>query len=207
MIGRLRGTLVRKALPTVILEAGGVGYEVRLSLGAFEALPPEGAEAAFEVVTLFRNEALDLYGFASVAEKGLFNTLLGVSGVGPKTALALLSALPVRDVVAALRAERAVVFERVPGIGRKTAQRLVLELKDKVDGLEAGIEEGAATPPARRPGTDARPLDEDAVDALENLGYRRADAEKAVHAAAADGATLDLAALIRGALRRLAGRT
>ncbi len=203
MIGRLRGTLVRKSLPTVILDAGGVGYEVRLSLGAFEALPAEGGEAAFEVVTLFRNEALDLYGFAGVAEKDLFNVLLGVSGVGPKTALALLSALPVRDVVAALRAERAALFERVPGIGKKTAQRLVLELKDKVDAFD----EAASAPPARRPGAGARPLDEDAVNALENLGYRRAEAEKAVHAVAAEGETVDLAALIRGALRRLAGRT
>jgi Holliday junction DNA helicase RuvA len=202
VIGRLRGTLVRKALPSIVVEAGGVGYEVRLSLGAFEALPPEGGEALFEVVTLFRNEALELYGFASVAEKDLFNTLLGVSGVGPKTALALLSALPVREVVAALRSERALVFERVPGIGRKTAQRLVLELKDKV----GAFDETAVPASGRRPGAAARPLDEDAVNALLNLGYRRADAERAVEAVAAEGETVELAALIRGALRRIAGR-
>ncbi len=200
MIGALRGTLRRKTLPAVLVDCGGVGYEVRLSLATFEALGGEGQPVDLEIVTLFRNEALELYGFGAAGEKQVFQELLNVSGVGPKIALSLLSALAPVDLVAAIRAEKSAVLEKVPGIGRKTAQRLVLELKDRL--LRPEFE--ALLAPARA----VRQVDvhEDAVVALENLGYGRKEAEPAVAAAAAAGDADSLATLLRSALRRLGDR-
>lgn len=197
MIGHLRGTLLRKTLPAVLLDVGGVGYEIRLPLSTFEALPAEGAAAELEILTLFRNEALELYGFGSAAEKELFSALLGVGGVGPKIALSLLSALPPGELAAAIQGDRPSALERVPGVGKKTAQRLVLELKDKLKAWSAPAR-GAAAPA----GGSRR---EDALAALENLGYRRVEAEKAVDAASAEAADAPLSGLLRLALRRLGG--
>ncbi len=200
MIGALSGTLRRKSLPAILVDCGGVGYEVRLSLATFESLGAEGQPVDLHVVTLFRNEALELYGFGSAGEKRVFQELLSVSGVGPKIALALLSALAPADIVACIRAERGAVLEKVPGIGRKTAQRLVLELKDRL----ARPELEAVLAPTRE--TRRVDLHEDALVALENLGYGRKEAEPALAAAAAGGDAETLATLLRGALRRLGDR-
>ncbi len=196
MIGRLHGVLLRKSLPAILLDVGGVGYEVRLSLNTFEALPAEGRPVGLEVVTLFRSDALELYGFRTSEEKALFNALLGVAGVGPRTALSLLSALAVDELVEAVQEERPTVLERVPGIGRKTAHRVVLELRDK---LKDWAPAGGRREAPRMEGA-AR---DDAVAALVNLGYRRPEAEKAVVAALRTESANDLAALLRLALRRL----
>ncbi len=196
MIGRLNGVLLRKSLPAILLDVGGVGYEVRLSLNTFEALPAEGRPVGLEVVTLFRSDALELYGFQTSEEKSLFNALLGVGGVGPRTALSLLSALAVDELVEAVQEDRPTVLERVPGIGRKTAHRVVLELRDKLKDWTpaAGRRETPRVEGAAR---------DDAVAALVNLGYRRAEAEKAVGAALRAEGGNDLAGLLRLARRRL----
>lgn len=200
MIGWLRGTLRRKALPAVVLDAGGIGYELHVSLSTYERLPEPGEETVLEVQTLLRTESLQLYGFATLEEKRLFNVLLGVSGVGPRLALSLLSTLPPHELLEAVEHQRAAVLERVPGIGRKTAQRLLLELRDRIAAMpdvSAGGRPAAAPAPAEPAASG------DAVAALENLGYRRREAEQAVQQALRESPDLELAVLLREALRRL----
>ncbi|MBP7146170.1 MAG: Holliday junction branch migration protein RuvA [Acidobacteria bacterium] len=200
MIGSLRGRLLRKSLPAVIVEAGGVGYELQVSLATYEQLPDEGSEAFLEVLTVLRAESLQLFGFASREEKALFATLNSVSGIGPRLATALLSSLAVGEIVRAVTEERPAALERVPGIGRKTAQRIVLELKDRLKSWPA---RGAvAAPPVAKAGAER----DDALAALENLGYRRAEAERAVDDALRAGPATDLSAVLRAALRRLGTR-
>ncbi len=198
MIGWLRGRLLRKSLPVVVLDVGGVGYEVAVPLGTFGALPAEGEPVELDVLTVFRTDSLQLYGFRSANEKRVFATLLGVSGVGPKLALAILSSLEPAELAAAVEQDRASALERVPGIGRKTARRLVLELKDRL-AVEQGLIAAADVPSV--PGADG--VAADAVAALVNLGYRRPDAERAVRDAAAEQAPADLTGLIKSSLRRL----
>ncbi len=195
MIGSLKGILARKRLPAILVDVAGVGYEVRTSLATLEGLPAEGAAVSLEVLTLFRNESLELYGFRSAEEKSVFVMLLGVSGVGPKIALSLLSALPAPDLAAAIRTDKPQVLERVPGVGRKTAQRVVLELKEKFRDWQPDTEGARAAEPAI--------LFDDAVAALENLGYRRAEAEKALAQVGGKSPGGDLATLLRQALRQL----
>ncbi|GAB4368367.1 MAG: Holliday junction branch migration protein RuvA [Acidobacteriota bacterium] len=203
MIGWLRGRLLRRRLPLVVVDVGGVGYELLVPLGTFGTLPPEGSEVELEVLTVLRQESLQLYGFASAEEKRVFEILLGVSGVGPKLALAVLSTLEPPELVDAVRADRPSALERVPGIGRKTARRLVLELKDRLPDEALGVAAGAApAPDATTGGPQA-----DAVAALVNLGYRRPEAEQAVRAAMTDdGPPPALAELIRASLQRLGDR-
>ncbi|UCF67790.1 MAG: Holliday junction branch migration protein RuvA [Acidobacteriota bacterium] len=199
MIGRLRGDLTRKKWPLLLVDVAGVGYEVQVPLGTFERLPAEGAEVTLEVLTSFKNETLQLFGFGSGEEKELFARLLSVSGVGPRLALAVLSNVSVAELIDAVQRERLHVLEAVPGIGKKTARRLLLELKDKLAGLE-GLEAVAGT---ASPSREAHGMDADAIGALESLGYPRATAEKAVREARASGSFSERAELIRAALRKL----
>lgn len=198
MIGRLAGSLARKGPQSVLIDVGGVGYRVLIPLSTFYALGGEGAEAVLEISTQVREDAITLFGFATERERELFELLIGVSKVGPKLATAVLSGIAVEDLGAAIAAGNVARLATVPGIGLKTAERLVLELRGKVQPSEAGS--GAAVPPGA-PGSRAA---EDAVAALANLGYRAKDAEKAVGRAAREGeATLE--ALIRRALALLSG--
>jgi Holliday junction DNA helicase RuvA len=201
MIGTLHGRVIRRRWPIVVIETGGVGYEVRVPLGTFESLPSGSDEASLEILTLLRSESLQLYGFASEEEKLLFESLLGVSGVGPRIALAVLSGIRPATLVDAVRREDASLLESVPGIGRKTARRIVLDLKDRLDDL--GSTGSGRAEPALAAAADG--MSADAVAALENLGYRRSEAERAVSAAMKVDAPADLPALIRGSLGRLRG--
>lgn len=202
MIGHLSGTLRRKAMPQVIVDAGGVGYELTVSLATLEQLPPEGRPVALEVLTLWRNESLQLFGFTTPDEKALFGILTAVPGIGPRLGMALLSSLSVGELVSAVRQERAATLQAVPGIGRKTAERLILELRDRLKDWRADTP-GA---PAGSPTGAAGVLERDAASALENLGYRPAEVQAALARVAAGGASLDLAALVRAALRELGAR-
>lgn len=201
MIGFLRGHVIRKTFPTILIDVQGVGYEIRVPLTTLESLPGDGNEAQLETVTMFRNENLELYGFGSAEEKELFLVLVGVSGVGPKTALSLLSALPAGEIISAVSQERAAILEKVPGIGKKTAQRLVLELKDKVQKLALAA---AAATPSRPPAIDS--LREDALEALQNLGYRRVEAERALDLNLHEvPKPISIASLLRSTLKTLGG--
>jgi Holliday junction DNA helicase RuvA len=201
MIGRLTGRLARKTPSAALIDVGGVGYQVLIPLSTFYALPAEGETAALEVSTQVREDAIQLFGFATGREKRLFEQLIAVSKIGPKLATAVLSGMPVDDLCDAIAAGDVARLATIPGVGAKTAERMALELRGKV--LPAGTEPGRAERETAPPDAQARTA-EDAVAALVNLGYRQKDAEKAVGRAGRDGETA-IEALIRRALAILSG--
>ena len=183
MIAHLRGRILEKHPSHVILEAGGVGYEVTISVPSFSGLPSEGAEVSLYIHTHVREDTLALYGFLRREEKQLFERLISVSGIGPKLAITVLSGITADALVTALRSNDLTALTRIPGVGKKTAERMVLELRDKLDGLAAA----PGPPPAGR-------MEEDVVSALVNLGYQRTPAEQAARRAlerAGNGASFE----------------
>ena len=197
MIARLEGLVVEKSPECVVLDVHGVGYEVRVPLSTFFELPDEGKLVRLRIHTHVREDAFSLFGFLSETERALFRLLLATSGVGPKLALSILSGLPVRKLAAALRSGDLATLTGIPGVGKKTAERMVLELREKVLGLDVDMQ------PERSPAPDAAAA---AESALTNLGYPRPQAERAVRRALEilpEGASLE--ALIKEALRAAAG--
>ena len=193
MIAHLRGKLILKQPGQAIVEAGGVGYDVAISVPTFTALPSLGAEAALHIYTQVSQDQIALFGFLDREEKRLFERLIVVSGVGPKLAIKILSGLSVERTVQAIRAQDHAQLVRIPGVGKKLAERLVVELKDKLDEF--------AVPPA--PQAVQGPAVEDVLSALTNLGYQRAAAEKAIEPAIAKDKALagDFDGLFRAALK------
>ena len=193
MIAHLRGRLFAKAPGQAIVEAGGVGYDVTISVPTFTALPAEGGEVSLHIHTHVREDSLALFGFLERDEKRLFERLITVSGVGPKLAVTILSGLNPERTVAAIRAQDHATLTRIPGVGKKLAERLVLELREKLEDL--------ATAPAA--GTVTAPAAEDVLSALVNLGYQRPAAQKAIETAVGKdkAAGEDFDALFRGALK------
>ena len=171
MIAHLRGTLLAKHPNQAIVEAYGVGYDVTISVPTFSEMPAVGNEVALHIHTHVREDALSLYGFLRLAEKHLFEKLLTVSGIGPKLAITILSGMPVDEMVGAIRSGDIARLTRIPGIGKKTAERMVLELREKLPPTGTTTESTVA---------QASPVEEDVLSALVNLGYQRAIAEKAL---------------------------
>jgi Holliday junction DNA helicase RuvA len=197
VIAHLRGRLISKHPGQIVVETGGVGYELAISIPTFSALPDAGAEVSLHVYTHVREDALALFGFLRADEKRLFERLLAVSGIGPKLAITILSGMETPNLIGAIRGNDIAQLTRVPGIGRKTAERMVLELRDKLESF-------AATPAA----TPAGAMEEDVISALVNLGYQRGIAEKAVAAAqnGSKGAEKNFDVLFRNALAAVGGR-
>jgi len=193
MIALLRGVLVEKHPNQAILDVGGVGYDVTIPVSTFSHLPESGAQVRLRIHTHVREDALSLYGFLTVDEKNLFERLISVSGIGPKLAVTILSGLAAADLIHSIRRGEVEKLVRIPGIGKKTAERLVLELRDK---LPAVAGEEPETPPA--PVLSA--TDQDVLSALLNLGCARPQAEAAVRKAKAAGAGPDFEPLFRRAL-------
>ena len=192
MIASLRGTLaVRDPSGIVVETPGGVGYLVDVPLGTFERLPPVGAEVRLLTELVVREDAWMLFGFDSPIERAVFRRLMGAAGVGARLALAILSTLGAERTVRAVRDKDLAVLASVSGIGRKKAERIVLELGDRMDDLPATATATVASPAA------------DAVRALMALGYPAAQADAAVRAASDSGGTLETAALVRRALNDL----
>jgi len=184
MIAHLRGTLLRKSSNQAIIDCGGVGYDVSISVQCFTRLPDEGTQTALHINTQVREDAIALFGFLDRDEKFLFERLITISGVGPKLAMTLLSGIEAAALAAAIRSADHALLTRIPGIGKKTAERIVLELKDKLESLSA---------PAPAPGSaPAGPVAEDVISALVNLGYNRPAAQKAVESAIRTNAPTDL---------------
>ena len=177
MIAHLRGLLLTKSPNQAILECAGVGYDVAISIATFTALPDEGKEARLHIYTRVAEDQLALFGFSDLQEKRLFEKLLTISGIGPKLAITVLSGIDSARLVIAIRAGDHAALVRIPGIGKKTAERVVLELKDKLDDL-ASAPILSPTGPAL-----AGPTAEDALSALINLGYPRPIAQKAIETA------------------------
>jgi Holliday junction DNA helicase RuvA len=196
MIAQLRGTLAAKSPGEIVVEVGGVGYQVFVSLNAFYELPAAGEPVALEIHTHVREDAILLYGFLDRTEKRMFELLLDVSGIGPRLATGVLSGIPARELIDALAESDVGRLVAIPGVGRKTAERMTVELKDRVAVLRNGRGEA-------RGGAAVAGPEREAVSALVNLGYRKPEAERAVKDAAARAAGR-LEDLIRLALRSLA---
>ena len=194
MIAHLRGQILSKAPNAVVLECGGVGYELAISVATFTDLKQEGSEARLHVHTHVREDALALFGFSELQEKRLFEKLLTISGIGPKLAITVLSGISAERLVGAIRSGDHATLTKIPGIGKKTAERVVLELKDKLDDMQGFV---PAAPVAPSLGAVA----DDVLSALVNLGYPRPVAQKAVETAAKDAAVAgDFEKLFRAAM-------
>jgi holliday junction DNA helicase RuvA len=192
MIAHLRGKLIAKRPNQAVVETAGVGYDISITVPTFSDLPSIGNEVSLHIHTHVREDAIALFGFFRADEKQLFEKLISVSGIGPKLAITILSGMPTSDMVSAIRGNDIARLIRIPGIGRKTAERMVLELRDKLEAFGAA----AATPAAT-------PAEEDVLSALVNLGYQRPIAERAVIAAAKCGNGQNFDALFRDALAAL----
>jgi Holliday junction DNA helicase RuvA len=196
MIAHLRGTILEKHPNQIILDAGGVGYDIQIPISTFTALPEQGATASLRIHTHVREDALLLFGFATPEEKAVFERLISVSGIGPKLAITVLSGLPTAELIAAIRGSDLPRLVRIPGIGKKTAERIVLELKDKLMAVDAG---GKAAP-ATEPGPAYSMLERDVLSALQNLGCSRPAAEEALRKVQEKGAPAEFEPLFRAAL-------
>jgi Holliday junction DNA helicase RuvA len=196
VIGRLRGTLVRKEPPVLLVDVGGVGYELEAPMTTFYDLPAVGETVVLHTHLVVREDAHLLYGFAREAQRRQFRALLKINGVGPRVALAVLSGLSERELARCVAEEDVARLTQVPGIGRKTAERLIVELRDKLAPLPdsaAGI--AAASPETRDPLSEA-------VSALIALGYKPPEASRAVRAVPSQG--LSTEEIIRQALKAMA---
>jgi holliday junction DNA helicase RuvA len=193
MIAHLRGKLLLKQPGQAIVEAAGVGYDITISVPTFTSLPSVGAEASLHIHTQVSEDQIALFGFFESEEKRLFQRLITVSGVGPRLAIKMLSGLSPDRTVQAIRAQDHAQLTRIPGVGKKLAERLVVELKDKLDDF--------AVAPA--PSAVQGPAVDDVLSALVNLGYQRPAAEKAIEQAVAKDKALaaDFDALFRGSLK------
>jgi len=194
MIAHLRGRLLSKRPNQVVVETAGVGYEVNISVPTFSELPNNGSEVALHIHTHVREDLIALYGFLRPAEKQLFEKLITVSGIGPKLAITILSGMAANEMAAAIRGNDMGRLTKIPGIGRKTAERMVLELRDKL-------------PEAAGPSALAAPvmstMEEDVLSALLNLGYQRPAAEKALGSVRKNGNGGSFDAMFREALAGL----
>src|SRR5579872_4408297 len=195
MIAHLRGRLLAKHPNQAIVETGGVGYDVTITIPTFSDLPSPGSEVALHIHTHVREDQIALYGFLKPAEKKLFEKLITVSGIGPKLAITILSGMPADEMVGAIRGNDIARLTRIPGIGKKTAERMVLELRDKLPPAQTG--QALATPPMTA-------IEEDVLSALVNLGYQRPAAERALASAAKNSKEGSFEAMFRNTLAALA---
>jgi Holliday junction DNA helicase RuvA len=195
MIAQLRGTLGDKRPNQVLVDVGGVGYLVHIPLSTFYALGDLHSNVTLLIHTQVREDAISLYGFLSAREKHLFELLISASGVGPVLALKILSGMSVDDLVPAVRSGDLARLTRIPGVGRKTAERMIVELRDKLAAMEIPEDARKAVPTTGAAG--------DVVSALLNLGYDQHAAEQAVERAGKNGASETFEALLRGALQEL----
>jgi Holliday junction DNA helicase RuvA len=203
MIGRLSGILAESSPGRLVLDVSGVGYEVQIPLSTFYELPDPGDPQTVRlyVHTHVRAEALQLYGFATAEERRAFELLIAISGVGPRMALAFLSGIGVDELTVAVQGGDRARLQRIPGVGKKTAERVLLELADRI-----GLDKPAAPAEATARGANDSNPREEALSALLNLGYARETAQRAITAASAEiGSPAALETVLRSALRRLVG--
>jgi len=200
MIGRLRGKVVWKQAPQLLIDVNGVGYEVEATMNTFYALPLEASEITLFTHMVVREDAQLLYGFASEAERAMFRSLIRINGVGAKMALTILSGMSIDDFAHCVREGDSATLTRLPGVGKKTAERLIIEMRDRLDkqlatssGAGAAVVEAAGVQPVRQDAVG------DAVSALVALGYKAQEASRMVRTIKADG--LGSEALIRAALQ------
>ena len=205
MIAHLSGTLFSKQATSVIVDVGGVGYEVTIPLSTFYDLEDTGKPVQLRIYTHVREDTLQLYGFKTIRERELFLKIISVSGIGPKLGITLLSGMSADELIAAIRTNDLARLTLIPGIGRKTAERLVIELREKVAALTSAQLEEALTMKAAATGESRQDdVRADALSALLNLGYQRGSAEKALDGAIGEGGELTVEVVLRRVLRKLA---
>ena len=196
MIGHLRGTVLEKHPNEVIVDAAGVGYEVQIPISTYTSLPAAGAPVSLRIYTHVREDTLSLFGFATAEEKLVFERLIGVSGIGPGLAIKVLSGLATPDLVNAIRNGDVAQLVRIPGVGKKTAERIILELKEKL----AASETGAGVLPTSAAASAFSSLESDVLSALQNLGCARPAAEEAVRKVKQRGAPESFEPFFRAAM-------
>lgn len=202
MIAFLTGKLLEKQANTAIVDVGGVGYEVSIPLSTFYELGEVGSDVSLRIYTHVREDAIQLFGFKTVRERDLYLRLLSVQGIGPKMGITMLSGMSADEMILAIRTEDLARLTSIPGVGRKTAERLAIELRDKIGELSSGGI--AASDIGSVSSLPADAVFEDALSALVNLGYQRPAAEKALKQAAQDGTEITVQKLLRKALQVLA---
>jgi Holliday junction DNA helicase RuvA len=196
MIAHLKGTILEKHPNQVIVDTAGVGYDIQIPVSTYTTLADAGSPVSLRIHTHVREDALQLFGFATPEEKAVFERLIAVSGIGPKLAVTVLSGLPTAELIDAIRSGDVQKLVRIPGVGKKTAERMVLELKDKL--LNVGAAVKGVTPTAAVSGLDA--LEQDVLSALLNLGCARPAAEEAIQKAKKNGAPHEFEPLFRASL-------
>lgn len=199
MIAFLSGKLISKQANTVIVDVGGVGYEVMIPLSTFYELGEIGADVQLRIYTSVREDAIQLFGFRTTRERELYLKLISVQGIGPKSGIAMLSGMSGDEIISAIRTDDLARLVSIPGIGKKTAERLVIELRDKVGELSDG-----SSPRTSASQLPTETVFDDALSALVNLGYQKNAAEKALQQAVKDGAEMSVQKLLRAALQTLA---
>jgi holliday junction DNA helicase RuvA len=205
MIAHLSGTLLFKQATTVIVDVSGVGYEVTSPLSTFYALEDLGSTLQLRIYTHVREDTLQLFGFKTARERELFLKVISVTGIGPKLGITLLSGMSADEMIASIRTNNLARLTLIPGVGRKTAERLIMELREKVAELSsAQLEEefGAKPEAGAEPTEDS--VRADALSALLNLGYQRSGAEKAIDAALGEGGDITVESVLRRSLKKLA---
>ena len=201
MIAFLSGKLLEKEANTVIVDVGGIGYEITIPLSTFYELGDVGSDVKLRIFTYVREDALQLFGFKTSRERDLYLKLISVQGIGAKSGITMLSGMSADEIIAAIRTDNLARLTSIPGVGRKTAERLVIELRDKVGELSSRSASAGTGEDVR---AEADEIFEDALSALVNLGYQRNAAEKALQQVRTDGAEVSVQKLLRGALQRLA---
>jgi holliday junction DNA helicase RuvA len=204
MIAHLSGTLLSKQATSVIVDVGGVGYEVNIPLSTFYDLDDLGSTVQLRIYTHVREDAIQLYGFKTARERELFLKVISVSGIGPKLGITLLSGMSADEMIASIRTNNLARLTLIPGVGKKTAERLIVELREKVAELSSAQleEELGAKPEATELTEDT--VRADALSALLNLGYQRSAAEKAIDAALGEGGDVTVESILRRGLKKLA---
>jgi Holliday junction DNA helicase RuvA len=205
MIAHLSGKLLSKQATSVIVDVSGVGYEVTIPLSTFYDLEDLGSIVQLRIYTHVREDALQLYGFKTVRERELFLKIISVSGIGPKLGITLLSGMSADEMIASIRTNNLARLTLIPGVGRKTAERLIMELREKVAELSsAEIEEEFGAKSEISAGAPEDAVRADALSALLNLGYQRSGAEKAIDAALKEEGEMTVESVLRRTLKKLA---
>ena len=197
MIAHLAGTLLEKHVQRLVVDVGGVGYDVQVPLSTFYAVGEPGARVTLRVHTHVREDALQLFGFVTALALSLFQRLIAVSGIGPKVALAVLSGIEPADLIRAVRGSDIARLTRIPGVGKKTSERIVVELRDRLPTMEE--------PPASDAAPEAGDVRDNLLSALVNLGYQRASVEKTVDSVLRKVETREFEPLLREVLKSLSG--
>lgn len=201
MIAFLSGKLIEKQANTAIVDVGGVGYEVSIPLTTFYELGDVGSDVQLRIYTHVREDAIQLFGFKTLRERELYLKLISVQGIGPKSGIAMLSGMSADEIIVAIRSNDLARLTSIPGVGQKTAERVVIELRDKVGDTS---DAGSALDTASRSAMPSDAVFDDALSALVNLGYQRAAAEKSLNQAAGEGVEISVQKLLRRSLQILA---